>query len=255
MLEPRPALADSVEDRLRPGAVGDVRRGQVDHEQSPIGVDRDVALAPHGLLVGVVATQFGLRRLDGLAVEDAARCTGLASDTLAVEHQRHVVDGLEQHPAREAAKPPVDGLPRAEVGRQHPPAATYAAFPRAAHAEPFGCSAAAGHVADRVEHLVQVHADLASTLRRLREQRLDTFPLLVGQVAGVAKLAAVVTGAVLDRPHRAAPTNRGCHMESQPIPRTQHDRGRTLRGGFHINPGLGWDAGCVADAHVWCLWG
>lgn len=65
VLEPRPSLSHSIEDRLCPGTVGDVRRDEVDHQQSTIGVDGDVALSFNGLLVRVIAAGFGMRCLDG----------------------------------------------------------------------------------------------------------------------------------------------------------------------------------------------
>jgi hypothetical protein len=168
MLEPRPALADSVEDGLRSGAVGDVRRGQIDHQQSSVGIDGDVALATDDLLVGVIASRFSVGRFHRLAVEYAARGAGFTSDTFAVEHERHVVNGLEQHAADEPPEPPVDGLPRAEIDRQHAPA-----------------TATARQIADRVQHLAQVNADFAAALGRLGQQRLDMLPLGVSQVSRI----------------------------------------------------------------------
>ena len=185
MLEPRPTLADGVEDRLRTGAVGDVRCGQVHHQQPSVGVDGDMTLAPDDLFVGVVASCLGVRCFDGLAVKHAAGRAKLAQgsvgeadgksaeggfppNALAVEHKRHVMNSLEQHAAHEAAEPPIDRLPRTEVRRQHPPSTT-----------------AARHVADRVQHLAQIDADLAPALRWLGHQRLDPLPFRVGQVSRI----------------------------------------------------------------------
>ncbi len=49
MLHPGPTFADAVQDRLSPGAVGDIGRRQVDHQQPPIRIDGDVALAADNL--------------------------------------------------------------------------------------------------------------------------------------------------------------------------------------------------------------
>ena len=45
---------------------------------------------------------------------------------LAAQHERHVVDGREQHPSHEAAQSPAHGFPRAEVDRDYAPAASRA---------------------------------------------------------------------------------------------------------------------------------
>ena len=63
-----------------------------------------------------------------------------------IHHQRHVVVGLDQHTAHKAAKPSVDRMPGTEIGRQHSPT-----------------TAIARHVADRVQHLTKVNADLPAT--------------------------------------------------------------------------------------------
>jgi bifunctional DNA primase/polymerase-like protein/D5-like protein/primase-like protein len=169
MLDPGPALADGVEDRLGARAVGDVGRGEIDHQEAAVGVDDDMPLAADDLLAGVVASRFGRRCLHCLAVGDARRRAGLAARTLAVHHQRDVMDGAEQQQTHEPPKPPVDRLPGRKVLGQHAPAA-----------------AAACHIADRVQNLAQINLGFAPALRRPRQQRPDVLPLSVRQVRGVA---------------------------------------------------------------------
>ncbi len=115
VLEPRRALAHGVKDRLRPGAVGDVRGGQVEHQQSSVGVDRNAALAADDLFIRVLASHVGVWRFDVLIVEHAVRRASISSGALAIQHQRHVMYGLEQHAPHKAPEPPIDRLPRAEV--------------------------------------------------------------------------------------------------------------------------------------------
>jgi len=182
VLDPGPALADRVEDQLSAGAVGHVGRRQIDHQEAPVGVHRDVALAPDRLLGGVVAPlrprRWGLHRL---AVYHARTRTGLTAGAFSVHHQRDIVDRAEQHQPNKATKPPIDCLPRREVLRQHPPAA-----------------ARARHVADRVQDLAHVNVRLASALRRLRQQRRDPRPFFVGEIGRVTLRLP------LDRGHAAS---------------------------------------------------
>jgi hypothetical protein len=194
MLQPRPALAHTVQDHLSPGAVGNVGGRQVDHQKTAIGVDRDVALATHDLLAGVVSPCFRFRSFDRLAVDDAPGWARLASDALSVEHQRDVVDRLKHEPTHESSKPPIDRLPGREVIRQHPPS-----------------PARTRHVADRVQHLPQIDLDRAPRLRRARKKRLNPHPFLVGQVARIP------LGLLLDPGHSAA-RRWGPHpkLESRP---------------------------------------
>src|SRR5260221_11722900 len=49
------------------------------------------------------------------------------------------------------------------------------------------------------------------------------------RVTRISQFAAVVTSAVLRRPHRGAPLESGHHFESQTIQRIQNVFGRTLR--------------------------
>ena len=155
MLQPRPALAHTVQDHLSPGAVGDVGGRQIDHQKTAVGVDRDVALATHDLLARVVSPCFSFRSFDRLAVDDAAGWARFASHALSVEHQRDIVDRLKHEPTDKSAKPPIDRLPRREIIRQHPPS-----------------PARTGHVADRVQHLPQIDLDRPPSLRCTRKQGL-----------------------------------------------------------------------------------
>ena len=52
-LAPPPPLANGDWGRPRPPPVGDIGRGQINHQQAPVGVHRHVSLAPYGLLAAV----------------------------------------------------------------------------------------------------------------------------------------------------------------------------------------------------------
>src|SRR6516162_1039157 len=45
MLDPWPALADGTEDHLGASAVGEIGRGQIEHQQPSVGIDHDMPLA------------------------------------------------------------------------------------------------------------------------------------------------------------------------------------------------------------------
>ena len=127
VLEPRPALEDGPHDLLGPWRVLHVGRGQVDHQQAPIRVHRDVALAPLGPLGHVVAAvTWRVRGLDRLAVQHGGARPRLAFGATTVHHKRQVMDGLKQQVPDQAAESPIHRLPQAEVDRQHAPAAARA---------------------------------------------------------------------------------------------------------------------------------
>ncbi len=59
-----------------------------------------------------------------------------------------------------------------------------------------------------IDDLALINCPLVAATLGRRDKRTDQRPLLIRQIAGVAQLAAVVTGAVLHRPHAKAPANR-----------------------------------------------
>jgi len=131
-------------DLNRPGAVGEIGGRKVHHQEPPVRIDRDVALASHDPLAAVEAPLLRRWSLDGLAVEHATLGTCVTPPTLPVKHRGDVMDRPEQHQPDKSPEPPVNGLSWWKILRQHPPAAT-----------------GARHVANGVEDLAQIHARLA----------------------------------------------------------------------------------------------
>jgi hypothetical protein len=87
------------------------------------------------------------------------------------------------------------------------------------------------HVENAVEERAAGHAALRW------QKRLYQCILLIGQIALIAQTLALVASAVLGRPH-GRPRRIDAHggTESQPIPRTQENSGRALRGAGPLNP-------------------
>lgn len=170
VLHSRPALADTLQYDLGAGAVGNVGRREVDHQEPPVGVDGDVALAARDLLARVIAPLCAwCRGHHRLAVDHTRRRGGLSAGPLAVRHQRQFVDGLEQEPARQLPERAIDRLPRPEMDRQHPPAA-----------------ARTDQITHGVDHLAELHLARPPATPGLRHQRRDLLPFLVRQVGRVA---------------------------------------------------------------------
>src|ERR1700686_2416822 len=74
-------------------------------------------------------------------------------------------------------------------------------------------TASAQNVHDAVEHLADIDLAPASTVLRGRYRGFDACPLVVRQVAGVAKFVPVIPGAVFCSPH-AAPRESVLPIES-----------------------------------------
>jgi hypothetical protein len=89
--------------------------------------------------------------------------------TLAVRHQRDVVDRVEQQAPNEALEPPVHRLPGREIAGQHLPA-----------------TARTNPIADRVDHFPQIGLSRSAFLRWRRKQPHDHRPLLIGQIGRVS---------------------------------------------------------------------
>ena len=73
-------------------------------------------------------------------------------------------------------------------------------------------AACARHIHQPVHHLADAHRSLAAAPFGPWDDRRDERPFLVCQVAGVAKLTAVVAASVLVRPHQRHPANRDRHL-------------------------------------------
>lgn len=135
-------MPDSLEDQLHPGTVEDVGRPEIDHQRPPIGLDRNVALAPGHLPGRIMASRDVRRRcLDGVAFHSTGARAGFALGPLAIEHQGDIVDLAKQHQPYKAPEPPIDRLQGRKVLRERMPAATRAR-----------------DLADRVESLAQGNA-------------------------------------------------------------------------------------------------
>jgi diadenosine tetraphosphatase ApaH/serine/threonine PP2A family protein phosphatase len=85
-------------------------------------------------------------------------------------------------------------------------------------------AARAQDVHQTVDNLAHVHRPLIPTALGRRDTGLDQRPFRIGQVARIAKMAAVVAGTVFGRPRRRLPQNQAATLESQ-----TYVPGQTLR--------------------------
>ena len=114
-----------------------------------------------------------------LAVDDAGRGACSAHGFLSALDVEHMMDAIQR------AIP----VPQAEV-IVHGPSGRQLLGQRAPLA------AGAEQVHHAVNHLADIDAPFAAARLARRDQRLDMRPLLIGQIARIEQLVAVVTGAV-----------------------------------------------------------
>jgi hypothetical protein len=72
-----------------------------------------------------------------------------------------------------------------------------------------------------IDHVAHDNRPLAAATLAGRNQRFDKRPLIVGQIARITQLVAVVARAIFSRPHRHLQNDSVPHKESQQIPALQ----------------------------------
>jgi hypothetical protein len=120
-----------------------------------------------------------------LAVDDGGGRTGVPSSLFATLLVKRVVNPFQCAVIGPQIEVVVDRTFRRQVFRDRAP-----------------LTAGREDVHEAVHHLTHVHRPLASARLAGRDQRFDQSPFVVGQIARISQLAAVVTGAVLARLHR-----------------------------------------------------
>jgi hypothetical protein len=137
------------------------------------------------------------RALDALTVDDRGSRAGLSLGQLPTPDVKRVMDAIQRAVVVPAAEVVVHRAAGRQVLRQRCPLA-----------------ASAQDIHKPVDNLPLDNSTLIATALGGRNQRCNDRPLSIRQVAGVAQLAPVIPGAVLVRPHRAAPADRTATMES-----------------------------------------
>src|SRR5206468_1558722 len=120
-----------------------------------------------------------------LAVDDGGGRAGFPLRAFATPFIERVVDSLQCAVIGPQIEVIVDRAFRWQVLRDRAP-----------------LTASRENVHEAVHHLPHDHRPLATAGLARRDQRFDQSPFLVGQIARISQLAAVVTGAVLARPHQ-----------------------------------------------------
>src|ERR1035438_8024519 len=129
-----------------------------------------------------------------LAVDDGGGRTGFPLRAFATLFIERVVDSLQCAVIGPQIEVAVDRAFRWQVLRDRAP-----------------LTASRENVHEAVHHLPHDHRPLATAGLARWDQRFDQSPFLVGQIARISQLAAVVTGAVLARPHRWSLLESGHH--------------------------------------------
>src|SRR5713226_3891032 len=120
-----------------------------------------------------------------LAVDDGGGRTGFPLLSFATLFIERVVDSSQRAVICPQIEVVVDRASRRQVFRDRAP-----------------LTAGRENVHETVHHLPHDHRALASASLARPDQWCDQSPFVVGQIARISQLAAVVTGAVLVRPHR-----------------------------------------------------
>src|SRR5882757_866340 len=120
-----------------------------------------------------------------LAVDDGGGRTGFPLLSFATLFIERVVDSFQRAVICPQIEVVVDRASRRQVFRDRAP-----------------LTAGRENVHQAVHHLPHDHRALATASLARRDQWFDQSPFVVGQIARISQLAAVVTGAVLARPHR-----------------------------------------------------
>src|SRR5450432_3681225 len=120
-----------------------------------------------------------------LAVDDGSGRTGFPLLSFATLFIERVVDSSQRAVICPQIEIVVDRASRRQVFRDRAP-----------------LTAGRENVHETVHHLPHDHRALASASLARPDQWFDQSPFVVGQIARISQLAAVVTGAVLARPHR-----------------------------------------------------
>ena len=125
------------------------------------------------------------RAFHALAVDDGGGRTGFPLLSFATLFIERVVDSFQRAVIRPQIEVVVDRAFRRQVFRDRAP-----------------LTAGRENVHQAVHHFPHDHRTLATASLARRDQRFDQPPFVVSQIARISQLAAVITGAVLARPHR-----------------------------------------------------